>query len=443
MPTSRRPWLTLLSALLLPAAQAVFAEGEDIEELDIIRRADTTQPVLTKVVKEDYLVVEGRYRSSAVKLESYKVADILRADRPEEYNMALERRQAGKLTVAARFFLEALDRAKDKPWAREYCNFGLAEALYEAGHFAGYKGLTHDYRPPEAYYAEVIKANPRSRFLLESSVKRAICLIEQGKFGEAEKALQEAERNIRTYKEDAAKLNDPKYRPAADRAETLVRLARAKQLERKADQEQRGDYGAALSAAIAAQSSAQSGRFMDVYAEAVEIELRALVKGRDYAGAESRALRIIEKYRANSDPDLIPMLPVAYTVLGRANFAMASQHETRNATGPAQTAYAESRWNYLQVLFQFFDREEYLGEATYYVALCNDKLKPVEPDAGERAVRYWLDVKRLFPNSDYAKRAADDLKRVGYVEPKKEPAKTELGPTIGPAAKKAEPPKKR
>jgi hypothetical protein len=399
----------------LAPVRGAWGEGDE-EELDSIRRKDADRSIQTKITKDDYVTVEGRYKSAQVKVESYRVVEVLRGDRPDEYNQALERRSAGRFTVAARFFKEALDKAGGKRWAVEYCNWGLAEALYEGGHYKGYKGRTFDYQSPAVYYAAVLKANPKSRFALEAASKRAICLAEAELLEQVEAAARDAEKIIKQYREDTAKTVDPSYRPAAERAESLVKLARAKMLEKKADPTKPPNYALALSEAQAARVKA-TRRNPDVYAEAVELILRMLVKGRQFADAKAEAQTEIDGYQRDSDPDRLAILPVAHTVVGRACFAMASELEANNRLSEAQREYSESRWHYLKVLVEFFDREECVAEAGYYAGLCYSKLKGAEADAADKAIQCWLRVKRSFPDSEYARRADEELRSTGYKEP--------------------------
>jgi hypothetical protein len=337
------------------------------EEPDVILRLDQDRPLTLSpngITRDDYLFVEGRQKGSTVKIESYKVRDVLRGDRPTEYSNALDRKRDGRYTVAAKWYTDALKSPalKDKAWAVEYCNYGIAECLYEAGHYDGYKGKTYTYQPPAQYYGEAIKANPKSRFLLDGSVKIAICLIEAGKLQEAEKAFMEAQAAIKRYREDTAKTGDLNYKEAANRAESLIKLARAKQLEKKADQE-KTPHDQALQAYKDCQSTSRAMKFHEVAAEATEGEMRVLVKDRQFGEAKVRAQEIIDKYKKDCDPNLLGMLPVAYTVMARASLAQANEYEGKNQPAQAQLAYAEARWNYLQVLVQFFDKDEYVAEA--------------------------------------------------------------------------------
>jgi len=313
--------LLICIGLGLPAL-VTAAEGED-EDLDVIVRADDGKMVRTKVVSENYVMVEGRYRHSNVKLPSYKVKDVKRANRPAEYDIGLEQHKEGRYAVAAKYLTRSVrsKEFKDTPWVIEYCNYHLGEAMYEGGFFDGYKGKTYPYKPPAEYYAAVLKANPKSRFLLDASVKLPICLIEQKKFAEAEKAFVTAAAAIKQYREDTARTADLEYRRMADRADAMLKLGNARLLEKK------NDFAQATQLYMNVQRAA-FGKFPETYADGVDGELRCLVKENKFADAKGRAESLIKKYRDTFDQSLVSMLPGAYTVMGRASLAMAGDYET-------------------------------------------------------------------------------------------------------------------
>lgn len=429
--------LLICLGMVLPAIGLMGAEGGDDEELDVITRADDGKLVRTKIASEDYIMVEGRYKHSAIKLPSYKVADILRANRPAEYDIGIERLKEERYAVAAKYFTVVLlgKDSKDLPWVAEYCNYRLGEAMYNGGFYDGYKGKTYNYSAPAEYYSEVLKANPKSRYLLDASVKLPICLIEQQKFTEAEKAFVAATAAIKQYREDTARTADLEYRKMADRAEAMLKLGNARLLEKKDKYAEAGDLYMTV-------QRTSFGKFPGIYGDAVDGELRCLVRQEKYADAKGRAESLIKKYQETHDQTLVTMLPGAYTVMGRASLAMAGEYEKNKNALQAQQAFADARWNYLQVLVQFFDRDEYMEEANYFVGYCYDKLKDQEPTAKDMAIRYWLNVKRNYPNGSFVKQASDDLTRVGYKETVKEEKKSEPTQKAEPA-KKADADKKK
>lgn len=393
--------------LLLPIAGAGWS-AEDEENMDLVSRVGETRPVRTKVFAEDYVMVEGKSKASTVKIPSYKVSDVLRADRPYEYDRGVERLKEGRFAIAAKYFTDVL-RAKDhmdKPWVIEYCNYHLATAMFDGEFWDGYQGKTYHYSEPSVYFDAVLKANPKSRFLLDVSVKVPICLVEQKKFAEAEKAFVAAAAAIKRYRDETAKTADLEYRAHADRADAMIKLGGGKLLEKKGDFAQAVDAYATLQRVVAR-------KFPDIYSEAWSGELRCLAQQGRFSDARARAESLIKRYQETNDPSLLAMLPVAHAVMGWASLALAAEFEAKSNAIQAQQAYSDARWNYLQVLVRFFDRDEHVAEASYYVGLCYDKLKGQETTGKDLAIRYWLNVKRSFPDSSFAKLAQQDLARVG------------------------------
>jgi len=421
---TRVAYFLICLGLVLPSMGVLAAEDED-EDLDVIFLNDGTT-VRTKVSKDDYVLVIGRRGHSTVKKESYKVKDVLRANRPPEYDIGLDRYKEGRYAVAAKYFTRSLRSKdfKDTPWVIEYCNYRLGEAMYDGGFFDGYKGKTYTYKPPAQYYAAVLKANPKSRFLLDASVKLPICLVEQKKYAEAEKAFVTAEAKIKQYREETAKTAILEYRKQAERAKAMLMLGKARLMEKKKD------FAQATQIYMSVQRLAR-GKFPETYADGVDGELRCLVKQDRFEDAKARAKSLIDQYQKKHDQGLVSMLPGAYTVMGRASLALAGEYDKNNNPLQAQQSYADARWYYLQVLVQFFDREEYLEEANYFVGLCYDKLKADEPMGKDMAIRYWLNVQRNYPDGTFGEQAKNDLARIGY-EP---PAKKKADPTAAPAKK--------
>jgi len=63
-----------------------------------------------------------------------------------------------------------------------------------------------------------------------------------------------------------------------------------------------------------------------------------------------------------------------------------------------EETYAEARWAFLNVIAQYFENEDYVGQAHYLAAFCYDKLKDIEPDdAKTKAIREWQAVVTNFP----------------------------------------------
>lgn len=414
-------WGLLLLCVLVASARQVRAgeegggEGAEQADVDFIKRNDSQTVHSTKVTRDDYLMVEGAFKSVPVKVQAWAVKEVLYADRDSNYSTALEKRDLGQYKNAARYFREAQKQLQGKKWSQEYCSFGIADALFEAGLFTGWTDkLGNVYQPASAYYRDVLKANAKSRFILDCVVKIAVCLVEEGKLDEADAAFKEAEGAIKKYRDEVIKQeNGTNYLKLADRANALTLMGNGRLLERKADQvKQDADYQPALNAYKRAQT-ASAGKYVEIYTEAVDGELRTLVSSKDFPGARDRADSLITRYKESSDPTLVPVLPGAYLVMGQANFSEAATAEGKAQTVQANKLYADARWCFLQVVVQFFDKDEYVAKAHYLAGLCNEKRKGIEKDAAAKAIRHWRMIERDYAKSVFYEPAMKGIERLG------------------------------
>lgn len=424
--------LAMLLSLAVAAAGPVWAGAAGVEEdLDIILRNDKITEPPTKITQDNYLYVVGK-RGAERKTPSYAVKEVLYADRDANYSAAIEKRDEGRYPLAALYFNRALEAMGTQKWAAEYCNYGIANALYDNGSFKGYKGRSGtEYAPPAVYFQKVLAANPKTRFLVDILVKLPICLAEEGKAAEAEAKLKEAETRLKAYRDEAIKIHSG-FGDLADKAAAQLAIADARLAERKAM-----DGKAKWEEVKEKWASARfkCTKYPETLADAVDGVLRALVAMKDFNGAKGEAENIINKYKTEGSPSQLPLLPGAYTVLGKANFAQAVEQEGRGAAIQARNAYAEARWAFLNVVAHFFDNDDYVVQAHYFAGLCYDKLRDIESDAGEMAVRHWRVIVQDFPKSEFKERAERELTRVGVsAEAPKPPA-----PAPKPAEPKAEP----
>ena len=87
--------------------------------------------------------------------------------------------------------------------------------------------------------------------------------------------------------------------------------------------------------------------------------------------------------------------------------------DAQNQKLQANDFYAKARWDFIHVLAQFFDSEDYVAQAYFAAGLCCDKLREVEKaDAGDKALHYWKAVVVNFPKSSIAERAQKEIDRV-------------------------------
>lgn len=130
----------------LAAASAWTGEKQaakpEEEEWDLVIRNDKVVVPPLKITKDNYIEVVGRVngRGLEYKVPAYAIKDVLYADRDPNYSAAIEKRDEGRYPLAALYFYRALEAMTAQKWAAEYCNYGIANALYENGSFKGYKG---------------------------------------------------------------------------------------------------------------------------------------------------------------------------------------------------------------------------------------------------------------------------------------------------------------
>jgi len=407
---------------------ALAGEGEQEEvDLDMVKRTDDVPVPPMKITKDDYESVEGvKGKQKLPAVPGWVVKEVFYADRDPAYSQAIEKRDAGNFVTALKGFRIALEKMTDKKWASEYCNFGMADALYQDNRFSecyeDREGVR--YRKPSEYFREVIKANPKGRFLLEAHVKLAISLAEEGKMEEAQTAFTEADGAIKAYREKMIRV-DAKYRDIAEKYRVMAVMGNARMLEKKADgQGDNADYNSALSKNKDAQS-ASTGKYPEVYADAVDGELRVLTKMKDYVSANMRAQSILDQFKQKPEPELYRMLPGAHAVKGMSSYSQAVEAKEKKQVVQANKLFAEARWEFLHIVVKFFDNDDYLAQAHYFVGMCYAGLKNEESDAMVKAVRHWRSVVEKFPHSRFKLLAEDELKSAdpAPVLPKEEPKK--------------------
>ena len=412
----RKSALILLALLLSIAALPVTRAAEDPqpeEGLDsLIPVAPNGRVDQTKIIKEDYLYIIGKHKID-IKRKSCDVKEVTYGDQDSAFQSGIIARDDGKFTVAANYFVKSLDNLKGKTrvaWPAEYCNYQIANALYMNGSFKGYTGKSGTvYSPPSEYYKLALAANPRSRFLPDIVSKLPYCLSEEDKLDEAEAAVKDGAAKIKTFREEGVAIA-PAYADVAERASAQLALADAKIVEKRTEK-----AGAAANLQDVVDrwhlARTKSDKFPDLQAEAVDGELQAMVRMKNYDGVIAEAQTLIDKYKQTGDSKVLPLLPGAYTALGKSFLGKAADYEGRKNIPQAMNSYAEARWQFINVVAQFFDKDEYVANAHYLAGFCYNKLKDVEPDAAEKAQRHWKLVVANFPRSafkDLAEKALAD-----------------------------------
>jgi len=151
-------------------------------------------------------------------------------------------------------------------------------------------------------------------------------------------------------------------------------------------------------------------KYPDLIGECVEGEFRGMIQMKQYTQAVTEANAIIEKFNMQNDYTMLAQLPAAYMSLGLANLAQGFEYEAKGNKPLAETAFADARWAFLNIVAQFFDNDDYVAQAHYNAGICYEKLINVEPtDAKEKAIREWQSVVTNFPKSSSK---ADSVKKL-------------------------------
>jgi tetratricopeptide (TPR) repeat protein len=403
------------------AAAEVGAEAQP--DKDIIIRHDNRAVPPTMVKSDSYLSVVPE-RGPAI--HAHLVKDILYANRDSNYDLAISKRDEGRYRVALLHFHRALAAMPNVKWAEVYCNYGMGAAMFDNGDFRGYTGKSGTvYSPPSVYFRNALKADPKNRLMLDIYTKLPHCIAEEafdndgklvaeGKLDEADAALKEAEKVLKSYRDETVRV-DAGFKVLADRAAAQLAITDARVAEKRvaAGKETMNTVKDKWMSA----STSKTDAFPELKGEAVDGLLQTLVAMKDYTAAKSEAERLITKFKRDGDQKMYPLLPGAYTVIGKSSFALAVENEGKNNKVQAKNAYADARWAFLHVIAQFFDNDEYVAQAHYYAGLCYQSLRDVESDAGEKAIRHWKLIQSNFPKSKFQPLAQKELQDAGAAAP--------------------------
>lgn len=412
-------WAWALLGLLLALAPAALCAGEGGGEGmeggdgDVVVMTDNTARPPMKVTEDNYIEVVGVLANRPVKTPAWKVKEVQYADRNQMFITGMEFRQKGLHFTSTKAFELALSSLSGSKWAQDYCNYYMAEGLYHAKDWKGRTSAQNNktYAPPADYYAKCIAANPKSRFLLDAMVKIGICRAQEGKFSEAQSALDAAEKRIRDYRNQVMNIG-AEYFAAANEAEAMLNYGKGVLFENQA-RENKDDslYSRALSSFKSAQSGA-TGKYYRLYADAVDSELRVMIAMDDTTGAQERAKSVIESFRKNPEPNLIPMMPAAYMALGLAHYQDAEKNIKKDRLPQAEFSFSEARWNFLHVIVEYFDDKDHVAKANYYAGRCYEALKDAEFAALTKARRHYDAVVNDFGESAFAQLAQERLKEL-------------------------------
>jgi hypothetical protein len=399
-------------AILMISAAVIAARAAELDpDVSYVLRTDGTIVPVTKITRDEYLMVSGVLKGgAAVNVKGCDVVDVLYAGRDTNFLSAIEKRDAGRFTLAAMYFQHAAESLPHAAWVGEQCNFGIAEALYQYGAFSGFKGRAGvNYAAPSHYYQLALHANPKSRYSPQILSRLVICLAEEGEFDKSSAAMKDAEAKLKAYRDESVRI-DAKFVPQADRAQAQLALAGAVLAERKATagkgrfEDARDAYHAAL---------ARCETLSDLLADAADGELRTLIALNDYSSARIAAERWIERLRGNAGLDEAKrtILASAYLALGKCHFADATALKARGQDVSAADTFANARWAFLHVVAEYFDNDAQVAAAHYFSGLCYDRLAHIEVDAATKARREWGTVVEKFAKSAFKELAEKELTR--------------------------------
>jgi hypothetical protein len=429
-----KKWMLLIPVVLLACMSlSIAAEDPQPEEgLDTLTPVDPKGHVdQTKIIKEDYLYIIGKHKID-IKRKSCDIKEVTYGEQDSEFQAGVTARDDGKYTIAAYHFVKALENLKGKTrtaWPAEYCNYQIGNALYLNGMYSGYKGKTGTiYQPPAEYFKLALAANPRSRFLPDIVSKIPYCLgseetkMEGGdavkltdaeimaKLTDAETSIKDSAAKLKAFRDEGIAIS-PAYADIADKAAAQLAIADAKILEKKTQRSKDMSWQDVSDRWHLART--KSDKFPDLQAEAVDGELQAMVNMKNYDGVIAEAQTLIDKYKQTGDSKVLPLLPGAYTALGKSYLGKASDFEGKKNQQQALNNYAEARWQFINVVAQFFDKDEYVANAHFLAGICYERLKDVEPDAAEKAQRHWKLVVQNFPRSSFKDLAEQKLAESG------------------------------
>ncbi len=428
----------MATAAALAAAQAVWcADVKEESAGDIIRRQDGSELEGVQILQDNYIEVKYKTHRMTASMRAFDVKEIEYADattKDDYYLKAMYNIRKGRWSKAVERLREALEkdqidkktrRVGKEPWGKEYAYFWLGYCEYETGEYA--KAREH--------LAMAIEANPKSRFLFEAMSRIALCYAEEKNFAEAEKALDAARKRFQEYKDEVKNISVD-YSKFADRQLALCELTRAKMLLRRADAEfkerGKGDYDRVRSVAQSVITMCMLDN-QDIQAEAKELIREALIGMQRFDEVLAYCKRIVEDYKRSLNPDLQAGLPGAYIGMGDALFGIALQREAEGILEGEQGSrfkFAEARDKYLRVIVEYFDNQEFLAKANYMAGICCKRLKDVEKDAMERAIRHWKTVVEEFPDSAFKQKAEEELAAAsaGVQKTDSSPAKADAAP---------------
>ncbi|HEY3323690.1 MAG TPA: hypothetical protein VGP72_24765 [Planctomycetota bacterium] len=188
---------------------------------------------VTKIVQDDYLYVVGALKNGAqLKVAACAVDEVLYAGREGNFIAARERRAEERHSLAALYWVKALEALEKQLWGIEQCSFGAGEALCSAKMYKGFAGRRGQKIAPSVYLRETMEANPKSRFLPQVWPLLVESLTGEERLDEAAAALARAQAWLKQYREETLRIGEG-FTPIYERARARLALAGARLANRK------------------------------------------------------------------------------------------------------------------------------------------------------------------------------------------------------------------
>jgi tetratricopeptide (TPR) repeat protein len=315
----------------------------------------------------------------AQRIRSRDVSDIEREPGSEPYDAGREQRKQGDFANAVKSFQLALSKDGSKAWVKEYAQYQIAESQFALG--------LSDPREMQAALQsfEKLKAEfPKSRLLPAVELGIGQCLVELGRFRDAERHLTDLEGNARSR--------------FGIQYELLAKKWNAKAFEReKRFGEAQTKYSSLYQAATKALGDAdlkdfEKRRISTLAAEARNLEGTCLILAGQFDRAESFYRGLIREAEPKKDYET---LAGAYNGLGESLF---------NLKQPAEALQAFAR---TATIYFYADPET--AKALYWMGICEESKQPGAP--GLAASRPYFDqVVKVFPATEWAAKAKSKLK---------------------------------
>jgi len=315
-----------------------------------------------KVLTDNWIMVEAQRFQVKTPIPAYRVRKVVYSAAPDLYRVAQTAAEEGDYERALRALILTLrERGDAIPWFKQYI-------LYDIARFYVKHAGEGSYEKARGYLDQLFKDVPDSRFTPE-----ALLLYADTFFLEA----QDFEKARQAYDDAAAKLAQMAGQVSGDHVDYLQEksfLAKYKAGECLMLLKRFGEAKSVFEGV-----AARSRKYPRIYYLALLGKSQSLWQEGQIDKALEDFASLIEAAEVAGVRDI---LAGAYAGLGDCYFE--------------KKEYEEARWNYLKVVVQFFDAQEYAAKALYRVGLCYREIMNRETDAKKRQeagkmARYYFD----------------------------------------------------